>query len=116
MALTTRRGRIANRPTPTVVAMATWTAKAPAAPNHTARGRPVDANTRDANMVLSGSSPTKITGKTAATMANFMDTSRRGEGVPALRAPDVAAATGSPGRACAGYRVATTQLARLAWL
>ena len=48
------------------MAITTRTAKAAVAPIQTAKGRPRVAMTREANMVLSGSSPRKITGKTAA--------------------------------------------------
>jgi hypothetical protein len=56
--------------TPTVVAITTCTAKAAVAPSRRAKGWPRVAMTRvamtrEANMVLSGSSPRKITGKTA---------------------------------------------------
>ena len=54
-----------------VVAITTCTANAAVAPSQTAKGRPRVAMTREANMVLSGSSPRKITGKTAATTARF---------------------------------------------
>ena len=52
--------------TPMVVAMRTWTRNAAAAPNHTWCGLPLVAMTRLANIVLSGSSPMKITGNTAS--------------------------------------------------
>jgi len=65
--------------TPTVMAITTRTAKAAVAPIQTAKGRPRVAMTREANMVLSGSSPRKITGRTAAarvTLALFGSASR----------------------------------------
>jgi len=68
----TRSGRTWKRATPTVTAMTAWTTKAPAAPSHTDHGLPRVDITSEANIVLSGSSPTKITGKTAATMARFV--------------------------------------------
>jgi len=52
-----------------VVAITTWRRNAPAAPNHTERGLPRVDSTNEANMVLSGSSPTKMIGKTAAMIA-----------------------------------------------
>ena len=55
-----------------VVAMTTWTRKAAAAPAHTASGLPRVDMTKDANIVLSGSSPTKMIGNTAAATAKFM--------------------------------------------
>ncbi len=51
-----------------LTAIATCTANASAAPIQTASGRPRDARMSDANIVLSGSSPKKISGKTARTM------------------------------------------------
>src|SRR5258707_1379076 len=68
---TARWGRMSVSRTPTVVAITTCTAKAAGAPTQTAKGRPRVATTREANMVLSGSSPGKITGKTAAATAGF---------------------------------------------
>ena len=44
-----------------VVAITTCTANAAVAPSQTAKGRPRVAMIREANMVLSGSSPRKIT-------------------------------------------------------
>ena len=67
MASTTRWGRSLKMATPMVVAITTWTKKAPAAPSQTWSGRPLVAITRLANMVLSGSSPRKMIGKTAST-------------------------------------------------
>ena len=55
-----------------VTAMTTCTTNALAAPSHTARGRPRDARTSDANIVLLGSSPKKITGNTARMIAGFI--------------------------------------------
>ena len=52
-----------------VMAITTWTRKAPAAPIHTDNGLPRVDMTSEANMVLSGSSPTKMMGKTAAMIA-----------------------------------------------
>ncbi len=51
--------------------LAVWIGAA-AAPAHTARGRPRDASTSEANIVLSGNSPRKIRGNTAAAMATSM--------------------------------------------
>jgi hypothetical protein len=50
------------------VAIATWTRNVAAAPSHTESGRPRVDKRRLANIVLSGSSPKKISGKTVATM------------------------------------------------
>src|ERR1700694_481690 len=47
-----------------VVAIATWTRNAAAAPSHTESGRPRVARSRRANIVLSGSSPRKMSGNT----------------------------------------------------
>src|SRR5580692_1084606 len=69
MPSTTRCWRRAKMATPTVAALTTCTKNAPAAPSHTASGRPRVAMTRLANMVLSGSSPMKMTGKTARAIA-----------------------------------------------
>ena len=69
---TTRSGRSLKIATPIVVAMTTCTRNAAAAPNHTAIGFPRDARTSDANIVLSGSSPKKMTGKTAAAIAKLI--------------------------------------------
>ena len=52
-----------------VEAITTWTRKAPAAPIHTESGLPRVDMTSEANMVLSGNSPTKMIGKTAAMIA-----------------------------------------------
>ncbi len=60
-----RRGRRWNSATPIVTAITTWTANAVAAPSHTMKGRPRVDMTNDANIVLSGSSPKKMIGKTA---------------------------------------------------
>src|SRR6202012_4876587 len=62
-------GRRWNSATPIVTAMTTWTAKPAAEPTQTNRGRPRVDMTRDANIVLSGSSPMKMIGKTAKTTA-----------------------------------------------
>ena len=72
---TTDCGRILKSATPIVTAITTCTKKAPAAPNHTESGFPRVARTSDANIVLSGSSPMKMTGKTAAMTAS--DTATR---------------------------------------
>src|SRR5581483_6893059 len=64
-ACTRRRGRSANRP-PADAAMATCTAKADAAPAHTAAGRYRVPMIRVATSVLSGSSAGKITMNVAA--------------------------------------------------
>jgi hypothetical protein len=72
-ASTRRCGRTANSVAPTVTAIATWTVKARAAPAHTALGLPRVAISSDANIVLSGSSATKMIGKTAAAIARSID-------------------------------------------
>ena len=60
--------------------------KAPAAPSQTENGLPRVDNTRDANMVLSGSSPMKMIGKTATTTAKFTLTFLAGsKGSPSSR-------------------------------
>src|SRR5580704_3495538 len=85
-ASTARCGRMRNRATPMVTAIATWTRKAPAAPSQTENGLPRVDNTRDANMVLSGSSPMKMIGKTATTTAKFTLTFLAGsKGSPSSR-------------------------------
>ena len=71
MPSTTRWGRRWKRATPIVTAMATWTTNAVAAPSQTENGRPRVDMTMEANIVLSGSSPRKMIGKTAAAMAMF---------------------------------------------
>ena len=60
-----------NTTVPRVVAITTCTTKAPAEPSQTAKGRPRVDITSEATMVLSGSSPTKITAKTAPMTARF---------------------------------------------
>ncbi len=70
IACTARCGSRWKMATPMVTAMTTCTAKAAAAPSHTTNGRPRVERTRDANIVLSGSSPRKMIGKTAKTTSS----------------------------------------------
>ena len=80
-----------------VTAMATWTTNAAAAPSQTEKGWPRVAMTSEANMVLSGSSPMKMTGKTAAAMARFTSTFLAGpKGCPRPGHDDMAGTKVSP--------------------
>ena len=106
----TRWGTRWKRATPMVTAMTTWTRNAPAAPIHTANGLPRVAMTSEANMVLSGSSPKKMIGKTAKTTATFDGApSRRSEGCSSVPATTVWRERRSHPPACrSGDRVSRT--------
>ena len=54
--------------------MTTWTEKAAAAPSQTEKGRPRVDMTKEANIVLSGSSPKKMIGYTATMTASCTPT------------------------------------------